>query len=237
MAPSTARRLSWSVAAPLIAVAALGLTACSNGEEPSSQPGTTPPVWTGSAAPAGQATGEAGSGSEGSEAAGSDSLTAPLKDASGKEIGKVTFTKDGNYVEVKAEAQGLTPGFHGFHVHTAGKCEANSVAPAGGAPGNFLSAGGHLQVAGKTGHPASGDLSSLQVREDGSAELTTTTDAFTLDDLRNNGEGRAVVVHAGPDNFANIPSRYTLPDGAAVPDQETMMTGDAGARVACAVVK
>ena len=36
---------------------------------------------------------------------------------------------------------------------------------------------------GHSGHPASGDLSSLQVREDGTAELVTTTDAFTAEDL------------------------------------------------------
>ena len=36
---------------------------------------------------------------------------------------------------------------------------------------------------GHSGHPASGDLTSLQVREDGSAKLVTTTDAFTAEDL------------------------------------------------------
>ena len=52
----------------------------------------------------------------------------------------------------------LTPGFHGLHIHSVGKCEANSVAPTGGAPGDFNSAGGHFQVPGHSGHPASGDL-------------------------------------------------------------------------------
>lgn len=237
MAPSTTRRMSWRVAAPLIAIAALGLTACSNGEEPSDQPGTTPPVWTGSPAPAGMADDGHGGGSEGGSSAGGEALTAPLTDPNGRNIGTVTFTAAGEHLQVQVEAKGLTPGFHGLHIHTVGKCEANSVAPAGGAPGNFLSAGGHLQVGGNSGHPASGDLSSLQVREDGTGELTTTTDSVKLDDLRNDGEGRAVVIHAGADNFANIPTRYTLPDGAAVPDQETLSTGDAGGRVACAVVK
>lgn len=230
------RRKHWRLAVPVVALAAIGLTACSNGEEPSDQAGTTPPVWTGSAAPAGQGSEEGGASGEASQAGG-DSLTAPLKDASGRDVGKVTFTQQGNHLQVQAEAEGLTPGFHGMHVHTVGKCETNSVAPSGGAPGNFLSAGGHLQVGGNTGHPSSGDLSSLQVRADGSGDLTTTTDTLTLDDLRNNGQGRAVIVHAGADNFANIPTRYSLPDGAAVPDQETLMTGDAGGRVACAVVK
>ena len=52
-------------------------------------------------------------------------------------------------VTVQTTAPGeLAPGFHGLHVHSVGKCEANSVAPTGGAPGDFNSAGGHFQVPG-----------------------------------------------------------------------------------------
>ncbi len=229
MASSSPRRMSWRIAAPLAAVAALTLASCSNGQESTDTPGTTPPVWTG-AASANPTAGEPSPGSE----SGSASVTGDLKNPSGKNVGTVKFTKDGDYLKVEVEATGLAPGFHGLHVHSVGKCEANSVAPSGGDPGNFLSAGGHFQKEGHSGHPSSGDLTSLQVRADGSAELVTTTDAFTLDDLT---AGRALIVHAGADNFANIPNRYTLPDGAPVPDQATISTGDAGGRVACAVVK
>ncbi|MCX5041930.1 superoxide dismutase family protein [Aldersonia sp. NBC_00410] len=231
-ARSRVRRNTVRLAAPIVAVAALGLVACSNSQEPSDVAGTTPPVWTGSPAPG-------ASGTEGA-AAGSDqaasSVESELKDPSGRSVGTVTFTKDGDYLEIKVEASGLQPGFHGLHVHEFGKCEPNSVAPTGGAPGNFLSAGGHLQVQGHTGHPSSGDLTSLQVRGDGTGSLVTTTDAFTLDDLTS-GEGHAVIVHANADNFANIPTRYALPDNAPVPDQTTLSTGDAGGRVACGVIK
>ena len=44
--------------------------------------------------------------------------------------------------------------------------------------------------------------------------------------------GVAVVVHAGADNFANIPTRY-----APAPDEQTLMTGDAGSRIACGVIE
>ena len=55
-------------------------------------------------------------------------------------------------ITVKTTAAGqLTPGFHGMHIHSVGKCEPNSVAPTGGAPGDFNSAGGHFQAAGHTG--------------------------------------------------------------------------------------
>jgi superoxide dismutase, Cu-Zn family len=130
----------------------------------------------------------------------------------------------------------LTPGFHGMHIHSVGKCEANSVAPTGGAPGDFNSAGGHFQVAGHSGHPASGDLSSLQVREDGSAMLVTTTDAFTAEDLTN-GAKTAIIIHEKSDNFANIPpERYQQVNGNPPPDETTLATGDAGKRVACGVI-
>ncbi|SEM09415.1 superoxide dismutase[Cu-Zn] [Rhodococcus maanshanensis] len=225
-------RVSWRVVAPMVAIAAVGLTACSNGQEPSDVPGTTPPVWTGASAP-GHGSAEGGHGSAAEEGA----IDVELKDAKGAEVGTVRFTEGDGFVQVSVEAEHLTPGFHGLHIHEVAKCEANSVAPSGGAPGDFLSAGGHFQAEGHTGHPASGDLTSLQVREDGTAELVTTTDSVTLEDLRNHGKGTAIVVHANADNFANIPNRYTLPENAPVPDQTTLATGDAGGRVACAVIE
>ncbi|OZE99441.1 superoxide dismutase [Rhodococcus sp. 14-2470-1b] len=218
---------SWRIATPVVAVAAFGLVACTAPETPSDVAGTTPPVWTGHEDPSGH--GVAADSPEGT-------VEAEFENAAGTTVGTVSFVEEGDHLVVTVEAEGLTPGFHGLHIHTAGLCEPNSVAPAGGEPGNFLSAGGHLQVDGRTEHPASGDLTSLQVGEDGTAMLVTTTDAVTMDDLRADG-GRAVIIHEGPDNFANIPPRYTLPDGAAVPDMNTLMTGDAGGRAACAVLE
>lgn len=230
MASSSTRRASWRVITPVVALAALGLTACSNNEEPADVPGTTPPVWTGAADPSASAVpGDAPQGSGSSAAKGA--LTATLKNAEGKEVGTATFKQAGSHVEVTLSVEDQTPGFHGFHVHSVGKCETNSVAPTGGAPGNFLSAGAHFQAKGHSGHPSSGDLTSVQVLSDGTAQLVTTTDAFTVDDLRNGGNGTAIIIHAGPDNFGNIPTRY-----APAPDQDTLNTGDAGARVACGVI-
>ncbi|MDV8024404.1 superoxide dismutase[Cu-Zn] [Rhodococcus sp. IEGM 1330] len=229
----TAATRSMRYVAPVLAIAALGLSACSNGEVASDTPGTVPPVWTGEADPSAAA--DAGDGR--AESGSGETIEGTLRNAAGAEVGTVTFASEGEKLTVTAEVEGLTPGFHGFHVHSVAACEPNSVAPTGGEPGNFLSAGGHLQVDGRTEYPASGDLASIQVGEDGTGMLTTTTDAITLDDLRADGAGTAVMVHEGADNFANIPPRYTLPDGAAVPDMTTLMTGDAGGRVACAVLQ
>jgi len=168
-----------------------------------------------------------------------ESLTTHLKAPDGTQVATAKFEFDNDYVTVTVQTTGLgqlSPGFHGLHIHKVGKCEPNSVAPTGGPPGNFLSAGGHYQAPGHTGVPESGDLTSLQVRKDGAALLVTTTDAFTKDDLLA-GDKTAIVIHAGADNFANIPpERYTQLNGTAGPDETTMSTGDAGKRVACGVI-
>lgn len=212
------------------------LAACSPNQAPSDAPGTTPAIWTGSTAPSGAASEPGGSGN-------SESLVAHLTTPDGGQVATATFefSKAGGQefatVTVRTTSTGvLTPGFHGLHIHGVGKCEADSVAPGGGAPGNFLSAGGHFQAPGHSEHPQSGDLTSLQVRSDGSGLLVTTTDAFSRDELLA-GDGTAIIVHADDDNFANIPAdRYTQVNGTPGPDQTTLTTGDAGKRIACGVI-
>ena len=83
------------------------------------------------------------------QAASGEKLTAELKTADGTTVATADFEFADGYatVTVKTTAPGqLAPGFHGLHIHSVGKCEANSVAPTGGAPGDFNSAGGHFQV-------------------------------------------------------------------------------------------
>ena len=124
-------------------------------------------------------------------------------------------------ITVTGTVKGVAPGFHGFHVHAIGKCERPS----------FTSAGGHFAAPGQRHGAHAGDLPPLLVTRDGTASAAFETDRFTIAQLRD-ADGSAVMVHAGPDNFANIPTRY-----APAPDQETLDTGDSGARVACGVVK
>ena len=212
---------------PLAASAAL-MSACKPNQPPATSPGTQPPIWTGSPAPSSaEPTGQQG---------GTDSLTTQLNGPTGAKIATAKFEFNQGYVTITIETTGtgqLSPGFHGVHIHSAGKCEANSTAPTGGAPGDFLSAGGHFMANGEHG---SGDLTSLQVRKDGGGLLETTTDGFTKADLLA-GAGTSIVIHAGADNFGNIPAdRYNQVNGAAGPDQTTMSTGDAGKRVACGVI-
>jgi Cu-Zn family superoxide dismutase len=224
----------------LLAAAALIVpiaSACAPNEPVATQPGTTPSVWTGSPPPS-AAPGEQSEAGAPTTATG-ETLTADIKTADGTSVASAQFVFSGGFatVTVKTTAAGqLAPGFHGLHIHSVGKCEPASVAPTGGAPGDFNSAGAHFQVGGHTTHPASGDLASLQVRGDGSASLVTTTDAFTAADLLA-GQKTAIVIHEKADNFANIPpERYQQVNGTPGPDETTMATGDAGKRVACGVI-
>lgn len=224
------------------------LSACAPNEPVATSPGTTPPVWTGASAPPSQAhdgTPHAGANPPAAPgpAAPADTLSAIIAGPDGTQIAAATieFRDNDAYatVTVQTTAAGkLTPGWHGLHIHDIGKCEANSVAPSGGAPGDFLSAGGHYQGGGQGGHPNhAGDLTSLQVRGDGSAMLVTTTNALDKADLLS-GDGTAIMIHAGSDNFANIPAdRYKQANGAPPPDETTLATGDGGKRVACGVIR
>ncbi|MDO0973123.1 superoxide dismutase[Cu-Zn] [Mycolicibacterium frederiksbergense] len=208
-----------AAAAVIVPIAA----ACSPNEPVATEPGTTPPVWTGSPSPT-----PSGEAAQGSGATGGETLTANLAAADGTEVATATIEFTDGFATVTVEtttAGELTPGFHGLHIHQVGSCE-----------GDFTSAGGHFQAEGHSGHPSSGDLSSLQVRSDGSAKLVTTTDAFTAEELLA-GTKTAIVIHEKADNFGNIPAeKYQQVNGTPGPDQQTLSTGDAGGRVACGVI-
>ncbi len=187
------------IATLAVGLPVVAITACSSPQHASTQTGTTPPVRSAAPASSGETTTPAPSG---------ESLSAQLKTPDGRSVATATFEFTGGYVTVtvKTVAGGiLSPGFHGLHVHEIGKCEPNSVAPAGGPPGNFLSAGGHYQAPGHTGKPESGDLTSLEVRSDGSAYLVTTTDAFNRDELLG-GNKTALMLH-GAENSDNAMER------------------------------
>jgi len=229
-----------SALAPVFLATCVGaVSACSSPQHAATSPGTTPAVWTGSPAPSGGAGNEGAATPAPGETSSSQKITTHIKAPDGAQVATATFEFSNGYATITIATTGtgqLAPGFHGVHIHKVGKCEPNSVGPNGGASGDFLSAGDHFQVAGHAAEPASGDLTSLQVRRDGGGTLVTTTDAFTMQDLLS-GEKTAIVIHAGADNFANIPpERYNQTNGTPGPDRMTMSTGDAGKRVACGVI-
>ena len=159
-------------------------------------------------------------GMAGSPAQGASGATATLKDSAGQVAGYVRIAGAGGdrvMVQAVVTASSLTPGFHGFHIHTTGSC----------VPPSFASAGGHLgSVEGEVHDDHAGDMPSLLVKRDGSALLIFETDRALLDRMLD-ADRAAVVVHAGADNFANIPPRY------GSPDTMTLATGDSGPRALC----
>lgn len=149
----------------------------------------------------------------------SKTVTAALVDQTGRSTGEAKVVTSRGVTWVQVRGHNLKPGFHGVHLHSVGTCE-----------GDFTSAGGHLNPD-DSDHPNhAGDLPQLLVRKDGSAVLETLTDRVTAKMLLD-ADGSAFVVHSGPDNYANIPERYS----ATGPDAETKKAGDSGKRVACGV--
>ena len=161
-----------------------------------------------------------------------ETLSVVLNGAEGTEFGTVEINEVNGALQISADLSGLEPGFYGLHIHQTGLCELDSAAP--GAPddtGDFLSAGGHLGSDEADQPDHAGDLPQLLVKESGDAVLTFETDRLTLSDLEDE-DGSAIMIHSGPDNYANIPERYAS-EGA---DEDSLNTGDAGSRLACGVV-
>jgi Cu-Zn family superoxide dismutase len=128
--------------------------------------------------------------------------------------GTVTFKQAGNKVQVTARVTGLAPGSHGFHVHEKGDCSAPDATSAGGHFNPGGSPHGHPQ---KGAHHA-GDMPMLVADASGKAELTAEMTGVALAAGPASLVGKAVIVHAAPDDYTTQP------------------TGNSGARVACGVI-
>ena len=115
-------------------------------------------------------------------------------------------------------------------MHTIGKCDPTTEVP-------FSSAGGHFNLDAATHGEYAGDFLVLLVKPGGRAETKFETKRFRLSQLFDE-DGSAVIVHAGRDNYANIPERYhSHTEEVLGPDSVTKATGDAGDRFACEVVR
>jgi Cu-Zn family superoxide dismutase len=142
---------------------------------------------------------------------------AVLASSSGSHVqGRLSFVGTDQGVHVTGRISGLQPGStHGFHIHQNGDCSAPDATSAGG---HFNPAQQPHGDAGKGPHHA-GDIPNQQADASGVAtvdvvvrgvQLGTGSDTDVL--------GRAVIVHAKPDDYTSQPS------------------GNAGARIACGVI-
>ncbi len=130
--------------------------------------------------------------------------------------GAVSFYQVGDRVKVVAEVSGLKPGQeHGFHIHEAGDCSS----------GDGMSAKGHFNPYGaRHGHFSTkarhaGDMPNLKADAGGNAKLEAELDIITVGPGTASIVGRGLIVHAQPDDYKSQP------------------VGNAGARLACAVIR
>ena len=143
--------------------------------------------------------------------------TAALQPTKGsKAFGEATFEEAGGKVRVIVFAQGLKPDQeHGFHIHEAGDCSS----------GDGMSTKGHFNPYGKphghyqSGERHAGDLPAFKAGKDGRAKIDIELDTITVAPGPASIVGRGLIVHADPDDY------------------KTQPTGNAGARIACAVIQ
>lgn len=130
--------------------------------------------------------------------------------------GEVRFRIHDGHVVAEGRVHGLPAGSrHGFHIHETGDCSAPDA----------MSAGGHFNPGGaehgRQGHGSHhlGDMDNLVAGDDGVAIVDQHLQGVEI----GTGSavdivGRGLIVHADPDDY------------------ETQPTGNAGARLACAVI-
>ncbi len=165
---------------------------------------------------------------------------AKLLNASGQTVGDVRFARDHGVVTARAKVALPVDSaeFHGFHIHANDPDPTSGIRPGCDPTTAFTSVGGHWDIGGHTHGAHTGDLPSLIRQGDGEVEITFVVDKFTADQL----VGHAVVVHAGADNFGNVPlgtatNQYTDNGTAYYGTGGTAATGNAGARFACGVIE
>jgi Cu-Zn family superoxide dismutase len=134
----------------------------------------------------------------------------------GRVWGAVTFIEAGGKVLVRADVRGLPQsGEFGFHVHEKGDCTAK----------DFTSAGGHFNPAGKPHshfdkpERHAGDMPNLKSNGEGDAIYSFETSELTVRPGPNSVVGRAVVIHANPDDYKSQPA------------------GNSGPRIACGLIR
>ena len=144
-------------------------------------------------------------------------VVAELTPKSGSEVtGQAAFEMGAeDQVTLYLSLQNLPPGVHAAHIHEIGDCSADDGTSAGGHwnplthdHGKWNEAPFHL-----------GDLGNVEADEFGNGSLTLTTSLWTMaTGMEDDIVGKAIIVHAGEDDFTSQP------------------TGAAGGRIACGVI-
>lgn len=128
--------------------------------------------------------------------------------------GTVQFFEHAGSVVITADIRGLDPGgTHAWHIHEYGDLRSDD----GTATGSHYNPEGHPHGLPYDDHRHAGDFGNLRADQDGRAVVNMTVTNITILGARNPIAGRAIIVHAQPD------------DGG-------QPTGNAGARIAQGVI-
>ncbi len=193
----------------LFLASALALTACNKGAEPDAAPADSVPP------PA--ATTPATDPAAPPEMA-KPIATAQLQPTKDSTVaGTINFSLVDGQLRASGDISGLKPDSeHGFHIHEKGDCSAPDGSSAGGHFNPGSSEHGSISTAMHHG----GDMPNIKADAQGNAHIDGPVasnvnvgvgDAFDI-------VGRGLIVHADPDDY------------------KTQPTGNAGARLACAVI-
>ncbi len=144
----------------------------------------------------------------------------------GEQKGQAMLTAVPTGVEIAITVAGLPPGRHGFHIHTGTACTPGpdpqgKTIDFGGAQGHFDPGNAHQH--GRPGEPATkshaGELPNLDVDASGNGTMRYVNTQVTLAPGVTSVVGRALVVHADPDDYQSNPA------------------GNSGARLLCGTIE
>ena len=146
----------------------------------------------------------------------SGEASAQARGPGGSAVAEAVASETSEGLSVRVTATGLAPGAYGAHIHTVGRCD----------PPGFESAGSHWNPTDREHGmqnpqgPHLGDLPNLMVGANGEGSFELRIPGARLaagPRAMLDGDGAALVIHAGADDYRTDPS------------------GNSGARIACGV--
>jgi Cu-Zn family superoxide dismutase len=145
------------------------------------------------------------------------SATAIIRSTDGSDtvLGEATFNTTPEGMKIDVFLSGVSPGFHGFHVHEFNSCDDGGNAAGGHFNPRHVKHGYLLTDGYDAAHV--GDLGNIVIYADGTGDLSLTVPGLPLLNDDRAIAGHAVILHADRDDFGQP-------------------TGNAGGRIGCGII-